>query len=58
MEIMTLVELVEKLGEKEAMKVMVEQANWTELDFRFALALERGEITGDVIEVDRANRPT
>ena len=54
----TISELIEKLGEKETMKVMMEQLNWDELDFRFALAIERGEIKGDITKVSKnAKRP-
>jgi hypothetical protein len=50
--------LIEKLGEKETMKVMMEQLNWDELDFKFALAIERGEIKSDITKVNKnAKRP-
>lgn len=46
---MTLGELADKIGLEEAVKIAVEQLNMTEDHARFVIAVERGEIDGDIV---------
>ena len=49
---MTFAELADKIGLEATVKVMVEKFNMVEYYARFVIAMERGEIEGDIIEVD------
>lgn len=49
-EIITLKELADEVGDDEAIRIAVEQLGMLEDYARFVLAMERGEVDGDIIE--------
>jgi hypothetical protein len=49
---MTFADIADEIGLEETIKMMVEQLNMTEYYARFVIGMERGEIDGDIVEVD------
>lgn len=54
---MNLTELGKEIGEEAAIRVAVEQLGMTEDYARFVMAMERGEVDGDAVEVDENGEP-
>jgi hypothetical protein len=57
MDPMNLAEIAERVGEEEAVKIAVDQFGMDEVDARFMLRIERGEIQGDVVGIGNDGKP-
>lgn len=50
--------MIDGLDDEELVQAMCQILGVCEQEARFIIAIERGEITGDVVEVDEHGRPT
>ena len=50
--------MIDGLSDEELVRAMCEILGEDEQTVRFIIAIERGEITGDVVEVDANGQPT
>ena len=49
----TIAEISEKIGKKETIKLLIEQLNMTPAEAKFTYALELGETSGDLVDMDK-----